>query len=111
MAGCTSPDEHARAFLDAAAHLASEALLLVDRDACDDVHLDLAALGRAVAAAEELALLARSGAPPRESYEAAARAVQGAARAVAAARLTAPPRRGARRPLRRAPRRSSSGCS
>lgn len=88
--GCDEATERARDFARTAAHLASEALLLIQHD--DAAPIDgrtVRALLDATDAAEELSVLAREGVPLEEAYADATLALREAAMAIATMRIRA----------------------
>lgn len=94
--GCNDVTERARDFARTAAHLASEALLLIQHD--DAAPIDgrtIRALLDATDAAEELTLLSREGAPLAEAYADATLALRDAAMAIATMRIRAAERESA----------------
>lgn len=88
--GCDDATERARDFARTAAHLASEALLLIQHD--DVAPIDgrtVRALLDATDAAEELTLLVREGVPLADAYADATLALRDAAMALATMRIRA----------------------
>ena len=88
--GCDEATERARDFARTAAHLASEALLLIQHD--DAAPIDgrtVRALLDATDAAEELTVLAREGVPLADAYADATLALREAAMAIATRRIRA----------------------
>ena len=81
------PDDAAlaRDYATAAAHLASEAALLMQHESAG-ADLATAAIEHARLASEDLMHLSRAGAPMEDAYEIATRALREAALALAAAR-------------------------